>query len=334
MSLDFSGGSLNWEQLEQNLGADVKGTEKKSFKDDRFWQLARDENDNGVAIIRLLIDPEAVPYIQRYSHAIQSYDTLNKKKRWYINVSPETINEKCPASELWSKIFNSGTDESKEEARSFSRKIKYMCNIKVIKDPANPQNEGKIFLWEFGTKLKDKFMQALNPSEADRAMGEEPKQLFNPLTGCNIKLKIKKAAGFLNYDDTSIDAPSSIYDSAEEAKADILENAYKLSEFKSIESFNTYDELKSKLKYVMDYYTPKSMDEVQFKSIVTEFFDDSNNSSKSDTGTTESTGSTQSAPAEQSTPASQGIDIEPTPKVEPKAEPKSSSDDLDFLDDL
>jgi hypothetical protein len=333
MSLDFTSGAMNWDQLEKNLGADVKGGEKKSYKDDRFWSLSRDENDNGGAIIRLLPDPEGTPFIQRFNHAFQSFDTVNKKKRWYINISPQTINQDCPASELWSKLFNLGTDEAKLEAKNFSRKIKFMCNIKVIKDPANPQNEGKIFLWEFGTKLKDKFMQALNPSEADRQMGEEPKQLFNPLTGCNIKLKIKKAAGFLNYDDTTIEAVSSIYNDGEGAKADIINNAYKLSEFLQPEAFETYEELKGKLKYVTECYQPKSMDPVTFKNVVAEVV-----------GSTAPAQTQAAQPAQIDTGLDMGtseapaVQPQPTQAAQPAAQtqaaPASNDTDLAFLDDL
>ena len=217
-----------------------------------------------------------------------------------------------------------------------------MCNIKVIKDPANPQNEGKIFLWEFGTKLKDKFVQALNPSDADRQMGEEPKELFNPLTGCNVKLKIKKAAGFLNYDDTTIEAQSSVYADGETAKNDIINNAYKLSEFLQPEAFETYDELKGKLKYVCDCYQPKSMDAVTFKNVVNEVL--GGTSAAPQTQTTEApinTGLDMSAPVQQApaqveqAPVQQApAQVEQAPVQTQTQAPASGGDDLSFLDDL
>ena len=67
--LDFStAGAMDWGSLEKNLGANVTA-EKKSYKDDRFWTLSRDENDNGAAMIRLLPDPEGTPFIQFFNHA-------------------------------------------------------------------------------------------------------------------------------------------------------------------------------------------------------------------------------------------------------------------------
>jgi len=329
--LDFENGNLNWDQLEKNLGNDVKGNEKKSFKDDRFWKLARDENDNGTAIIRLLPDPEGTPFIQRYSHAFQSYDEVSKKKRWYITNSPETIGEACPASELWSKLYNLGSDEARDEARTFGRKLKFLANIKVIKDPANPQNEGKIMLWEFGPKLKDKFTQALNPSQSEREMGEEPKELFNPFKGNNIKLKIKKASGFLNYDDTTIMEQSSIYDDTESAKTDILDNGHKLSEFKTPEAFGTYEELKNKMKFVLDVYKPKVMDQAIFNNVVSEVLGKEPQNTQPGKEQSKQPEKTEEPKTEQKAPGQ--------PKEEPAANTGDSGStnkdsDLDFLDDL
>lgn len=330
--LDFN---TSFAELEKNLAPGTLGTEKKSYKDDRFWTLSRDENDSGVALIRLLPDPTGVPFEKIYSHAVQSWDAVNKKKRWYLNTSPETISQPCPASELWNAIYNQGTNEGKEEARNFSRKMNYYVNILVVKDPMNPENDGKIMLWKFGTKLFDKFWAALNPSESDRALGETPKELFNPLTGCNIKLKIKKQAGFFNYDDTTIEPASAVYASGEEAKDAIINNAYKLSEFKDPSAYKTYEESVKQLKWVCETYTPKHLDPMIFKQIVTTVL--GGDDAKPDTTITE-------------TPViNTGVDFgtqtpEPTPEVTlnadagettPKPTTQSVDDgDLDFLDSM
>jgi hypothetical protein len=341
--LDFSAGGMDWGALEKNLGANIT-SEKKNYKDDRFWTLSRDENDNGVAMIRLLPDPNGTPFIQIYNHAFQSFDNVNKKKRWYINNSPQTIGEKCPASDLWSAIFNEGSEEGKAEAKNFTRKISFYANIKVIKDPSNPQNDGKVFIWKFGTKLKDKIMAALNPSEQDIAMGEEPKQLFNPLTGCNIKLKIKKAAGFLNYDDTTIETPSSIYADAEAAKADIIENAHKLDEFLKPDAFETYEELLKKLKYVVECYNPKNLSPDRFAAVIAPVIGKSQAANTSQTTSVQETAQPVQEPVQetvqpvqepvQTTQTTQPVQETAQPVQSAPSAPSAAGDDLSFLDDL
>lgn len=339
MALDFNTGA-DWSVLSQKLPDGTLGTEKKSYKDDRFWNLSRDENDNGAALIRLLPDPTGTPFIKVYSHAIQSWDAVNKKKRWYLNTSPETIDLPCPASNLWREMFNLGTNEAKEEAKMFSRKMNYYVNVLIVKDPLNKENEGKIMLWKFGTKLFDKFMAALNPSEQDRAMGEQPKELFNPLTGCNIKLKIKKASGFFNYDDTTIEPASSVYPDAETAKEAIISGGHKLSEFLEPASFKTYEESVKSLQWVCETYTPKHLDPMIFKQLVTKVLGAPVADGK--------TSATASSPQ-----INTGMDMTPTKVTSPIPEvmldadagqttptptvvtsPVDADDDLDFLSEL
>ena len=57
--------------------------------------------------------------------------------------------------------LNSGTVVSmsdKEIARRQKRKLSYYSNIYVVSDTANPQNEGKVFLYRYGKKIFDKVM--------------------------------------------------------------------------------------------------------------------------------------------------------------------------------
>jgi len=312
--MSFENG-FNWGDLEKKLNANIT-SKKKSFIDDRFWKLSRDENESGGAIIRLIPDSSGVPFIQRFSHGISSFDSVQKRQRWYLHNSPQTIGLPCPASELSRSLFTIGSEEAKKEAKKFNRKMQFVTNIKVIKDPANPQNEGKIFLWSFGPKLKDKFMAALTPSDSEVAMGEEPKQLYHPLKGHNIKLKIKKVAGFLNYDDTEIMSQSSAYSDMEEAKKDITENSFNVEELNAEKEFLTYEELKGKLKYVLETYKPEFLTESEFKEISDSVFK-----------------VTETPDQVQVTVPTQVV---PKPVPTPTEDHKTTDldDDLDFLDEL
>jgi len=241
-----------FEGLEKNLSEHSKTNKKAYIPDEREWKLARDENDNGQAIIRLLPDKNGKAWTKMYSHSFGIFNKSRNKKLWYIEDSPSTIGEPCPVSEYWAELGSIGTDEAKEQQKMFSRKVSYITNIYVIKDPANPENEGKVFYWKFGTKLFDKFLSVMNPSEKDLAMGEVAIPLWNALKGANIKLKIKKAAGgFLSYDDTTIMSPSSLFSSREEAEDVIINQTIDLSEFESPSHFKTYEELADKLAFVL-----------------------------------------------------------------------------------
>lgn len=129
--------------LTQKLVDEVeKMNSSTSSEDNRFWKLTVDKANNGSAIIRFLPSPpgEDLPFVKIYSHAFQG------PSGWYIEQSLTTLGQKDPLGELNTQLWNNGTEAGKEQARKQKRKLTYISNIYVVKDPANPENEGKVFL--------------------------------------------------------------------------------------------------------------------------------------------------------------------------------------------
>lgn len=224
------------------------GEKKADFGDDRFYKLKRDENGNGAAIIRFLPDPNMK--LMQQIFRINVNNQKGAERRWVSELSPQNINQPDPFHKAWADLWQAG---KKEEARMFARQTRFYTNILVIKDPANPANEGKVFLLDLSQSLKLMLENAMFPSEADRALGAEPKALFNPLQGHNFKLVSSKAAtGFITYEKSSVmDPVTSVFDSKEEAVTFIKENCYPLDDFLKPEAYKSYEELQQKLEYVM-----------------------------------------------------------------------------------
>lgn len=248
---------FDFENIKNEIGADPFVDDTAKYKEDsRFYKLIKDKDGKGAAIIRFLPDPEKRMIQKMYK--INTTIEKNGKRRFVSEWSPSTIGLPCPFQEKWQELWNAG---KKVEARLFSRNIRYIANIKVIKDPANPENEGKIFLLDMSGMLKDKIQNAVNPSEQDRALGATPKELFNPLRGHNFKLIARRGAnGQITYDQSEVVSEvTSIYSSVEEAINDIKNNCYKLSDLLKPEAFLPYEELKRKLHWVMfeDVNTPQ-----------------------------------------------------------------------------
>lgn len=229
------------------------GEKKSDFGDDRFYKLKRDENGNGAAIIRFLPDPNMK--LMQQIFRINVNNQKGAERRWVSELSPQNINQPDPFHKAWADLWQAG---KKEEARMFARQTRFYTNILVIKDPANPANEGKVFLLDLSQSLKLMLENAMFPSEADRALGAEPKALFNPLQGHNFKLVSSKAAtGFITYEKSSVmDPVTSVFDSKEEAVTFIKENCYPLDDFLKPEAYKSYEELQEKLNYVMFRDTP------------------------------------------------------------------------------
>ncbi len=240
--------AFNFDAMKEAVGIDPFAQESNKYaEDNRFYKLGKDKNGNGAALIRFLPDSEK-GMIQKL-FKVNTTITKNGKKRFVSEFSPSSIGQPCPFQEEWQKLWNAG---DKEGAKLFGRGIKYIANIKVLKDPANPQNEGKIFLYEMSGAMKDKIQNAVDPSEQDRALGAQPKQLFNPLAGNSFRLVAKKGAnGQINYDSSEVvNDVTSIYGSVEEALEDIKKNTHKLSDLIKPESFMPYNKLQDKLRWV------------------------------------------------------------------------------------
>lgn len=210
--------------------------------DERFWSLTCDKAGNGAAVIRFLPAPdgEDLPFVKLYSHAFQG------PNGWYIENSLTTINQKDPLGEYNSTLWNNGTEAGKEQARKQKRKLSYISNIYVVKDPANPENEGKTFLYKYGKKIFDKIMEAMQPEMED----DESIDPFDFWNGANFKLTAKNVAGYRNYDSSKFMKQGALLDDDDELEA-IWKKQYSLQEFIAPDQFKSYDELKKRLDYVL-----------------------------------------------------------------------------------
>jgi len=240
--------AFNFNTMAQEVGIDpFAATSKKYAKDDRFYTLKKDKDGNGAALIRFLPDAEKGTIQRMYT--IGTTVVKNDKKRFMNEFSPRTIGYPCPFNEAWQEAWNKG---DKEGAKVFGTGTRYITNIKVLKDPLAPENEGKIFLYNMSNTMKDKLQQALQPSEQDRALGAEPKELFNPLAGNSFRLVAKKGSNnMISYDSSEVMSEvTSIYPDVQSAVTDIKENVYLLSDLIKPEAFMSYEELTKKLKWV------------------------------------------------------------------------------------
>lgn len=240
--------SFDFEKLGTSQEEVFGKTKNDNGADERFYKLKRDENGNGAAIIRFLPDPNMK--LMQQIFRINVNNQRGAEKRWVSELSPQNINQPDPFHKAWADLWQAG---KKDEARKFARQTRFFTNILVVKDPAQPENEGKIFLFDVSSTLKTMLEGFMFPSEADKALGVEPKPLFNPLNGHNFKLVSRKGAnGFINYDSSSVIQESSVvFSSKEEAVTAIRERCYALDEFLKPEIYKTYEELEQKLKYVM-----------------------------------------------------------------------------------
>lgn len=244
MSVDFS-------SLKKNKGFDslVKEIEKlaspaaSSGKDDRYWQPEVDKAGNGYAVIRFLPAPagEEVPWVRLWTHGFKG-----PTGKWYIENSLTTLNQPDPVSEYNTQLWNSNSDENKKIATAQKRKLYYISNIYVVKDPTRPENEGKVFLFKYGKQIFDIIKDTMDPQfEDDNAVNP-----FDFWKGANFKLKIRQLDGYRNYAKSEFDSPSSLSDDDSKLES-IWKQQYSLQEVIDPKNFKSYDELKKRFEMVL-----------------------------------------------------------------------------------
>ena len=213
-----------------------------SNTDERLWKPSVDKAGNGFAVIRFLpahANAE-LPWTQVWSHAFQG------PGGWYIENSLTTIGKNDPVGELNRTLWNSGRESDKDIARKQKRKLSYYANVYIVKDSANPENEGQVKLYKFGKKIFDKITAAMQPEFDD----EEAINPFDFWKGANFKLKIKQVAGFWNYDSSEFARSEALLDDDDKLE-EIYNKIYDLSEFTAADQFKTYEQLKARLDTVL-----------------------------------------------------------------------------------
>jgi len=210
--------------------------------DERLWKPELDKTGNGYAVVRFLPSPEGedIPWAKMYSHAFQG------PGGWYIENSLTTTGGKDPVSEHNRELWNSGNESDKDVVRKQKRKLSYYSNIYVVKDPVNPANEGRVFLFKYGKKIFDKIMEAMQPEFED----ETPINPFDFWKGANFKLKIVKKDGYWNYDKSEFDSVSPLLDDDDALEA-LWKKEYSLSAVTAPDQFKSYEDLKKRLDYVL-----------------------------------------------------------------------------------
>lgn len=253
MSMSFNEMKRNsansFEKLNQELSKLNSGNQQGSSKDDRLWSCQLDKAGNGYAIIRFLPAPagEDVPFVRLWSHGFKG------PGGWYIENSLTTLGQQDPVAEMNTTLWNEGegsngrkrvTGQGRDNPGT-KRQLSYYSNIYVVKDPANPENEGKVFLFKYGKKIFDKLNDLMNPSFPD----EKPINPFDFWSGANFVLKIRRVDGYANFDSSTFEQPSQLAD--DDKLEGIWKSQYSLQEIVSANNFKSYEQLKSKLDRVL-----------------------------------------------------------------------------------
>lgn len=241
-------GSAGLTDLQNKLEELDKKDGKKFEKDPRFWSLKRGKDGVGAAVIRFLpaSEGETDPFVRLLEYSFKG------PGGWYIEKSLQNISRKDPVNDLFSELWNSGIEANKERAKKLKRRTIFISNILVLKDPANPENEGKIFLFQYGKQIFDMINSAMFPEQDE--LDEDVKEgvnVFCPWEGASLKLRIKTVDKIPNYLSSEFSSPSPLF-GGDDAKIEALwKEQYPLAEFTDPEKYKSYENLQKRLDRVL-----------------------------------------------------------------------------------
>jgi hypothetical protein len=174
--------------------------EKKGSALDGIYRPKADKKEGYTAIIRFL------PNLSKDGKVLQS---AIEKHQHYVDLKnyPDLVGyydcernskDKCEiCTEYW-KLNKSTNAADVEKSNLIKRSTKYYSYVLIIEDKQNKELEGKIMIYPYGVKIKDKIK---NEKDGNNTSGE-PCNVFDLANGKNFKLVIKEVAGFPNYDNS------------------------------------------------------------------------------------------------------------------------------------
>jgi hypothetical protein len=232
---------FDWNAVSQKI---VEGDKKKSYEQDEgFFQPKFSEDGTFNALVRFLPPnaSEDLPFQKLYSHGFQG-----DAGGWFIENCPTTLGQKCPICMDNGRIY----DTNEELAKKRKRKVNFYANILIVKNPNQPETEGKVFKFRYGIKIHDKIMEKIAPKNPEI---DEMVPIFDYEKGANFKLKVKQSniPGFKkpvpNYDASTFAEPSPIAVNGKaltDDQLDELENQiYKLGYLVDPKQFKSFDQL-------------------------------------------------------------------------------------------
>lgn len=230
---------MGFDELSTKLKASAGN---KNYDDERLWYPKLDDVGSGYAVIRFLPTSEndELPFAKIFTHGFKG-----ATGKWYFENCPTTKDNDCPVCAANKDIVEGygGWDSTPKDVkdgviRNRKRKLSYYSNIYIVDDPENPENNGTVRLFKYGTKIFDKIKLAAEPE----FKVDKPIQPFDMWEGANFELKIRKVDKQTNYDSSGFMEVSKLLPTDKEMEK-IYNSEFTLSELDAEDKFKPLEDL-------------------------------------------------------------------------------------------
>lgn len=251
------------------------------FVDDRYWTYKADEAGSVTVTLRFLPlwegadDTQDEPWVQLYTHSFKG------NGKWFINNCPKTLgmDTPCPVCEYNKSVTEShgGWDKLPSNIKQTlqsggevgrAKRTQYIANIMVVKDPTNPENNGKTFLWKFGPQVLGIILGAINPvidKDDPASVDTAPLSPFDFWDGNNFVLRVRQKDNRTSYLSSSFLDSTPLYDDDEKIES-VWKGIHNLNELVDASKIEEYAKLKTSMEAVLKL-TPSKKDKEAAKTV-------------------------------------------------------------------
>ncbi len=232
---------IDWTKTLGKIKEQTNSNKGSGEKDERIFSPQFNENGVSQTIVRFLPSKDTdIPFVSFYHHYFKG------PGGWLIDNCPTTLKKECPVCKANSDLW----DSDPTTVRTRKRKLNYYSNILIVKDPLNPENNGKVFLYKYGAKVYDKIMEKMQPGDDSI---DQPIMVFDYYEGADFKLIIKKIKvdGIImpNYDSCQFDNMSCV--GTDDEIESINSKLYGLADFISPDKFKSFEDLSERFNKVI-----------------------------------------------------------------------------------
>lgn len=177
-----------------NLSADNFITPEKKSKGGETYSPSADKGRDGIykALIRFIPNVRNVEKskIKKTYYWLEDPDT----GEGFGVDDPATVGKKSILADTFWKLKKSQSAKDQELAEKFSNVTNFYSLVQIVKDPNQPELEGKIMVFKFGIKINQKIEALLKPEFGD------PINPFDLFEGKLFALHVVKKQKWNNFD--------------------------------------------------------------------------------------------------------------------------------------
>lgn len=250
--------------LKKKRGANLKKLQEKleqsshtgAPKDARIWKPKfNTEKGKGTYTVRFLPPKDGEAFVEQLSYSFHGPGGN------FYGLARQGVGEEDPVQIASINTFRKAKAEGdaglKEHAKKWLPKRKYFANVYVIKDGEVPENEGKVFIWQFGPAVYKFIKEAIQPEFDDQEIMDP----FDLWSGCDFNIRLVgteipdnrtgKMVKVPNYDKCSFaKEPSEFMDGDEEVLEKIIDSTYDLTEFNDPSKVDSFEKVAERFKTV------------------------------------------------------------------------------------